>query len=51
MNEENDKVLLNIRIDKEKRKKLKLIATEKESTITELIMEFIDNLIIKHAGK
>jgi len=51
MNEENDKVLLNIRIDKEKRKKLKLIAAEKESTITELIMEFIDNLIIKHAGK
>jgi len=44
---EEEMVLMNIRISKKRRKKLKLIATEKEVTITDLLIEFIDNLIAK----
>ena len=47
---ENDEemVLINIRVNKKQRKALKLIAAEKEVTVTDLITGFIDELIDKH---
>ena len=45
---ENDMALINFRVSKKQRKALKLIAAEKEVTVTDLITGFIDKLIDKH---
>ena len=42
--DEEEMVLLNIRISKATRKKLKLIAVQENTTITELLMEHINKL-------
>ena len=48
---ENDEemVLINIRVNKKQRKALKLIAAEKEVTVTDLITGFIDKVTEGHA--
>ena len=47
MSKNDEGVLINFRISKSKRKALKAIAVEKEVTITDMIMGFIDKVIEK----
>jgi hypothetical protein len=52
MKEDNDEMaLINFRVSRKQRKALKLIATEKEVTVTDLLIDYIDSLIKKHGPK
>ena len=49
--DENEMTLINFRVTKAQRKRLKLVAVMVGATVTELLTGFIDKLIEEHDGK
>lgn len=47
INNENDSVLMNLRIDEELRKKFKIKTLENDTTMTEAIVDFIKKYVNK----